>query len=134
MDSKEQRTFSNGISGYVKAGFEPVIDHYSYLNTIDQDKRGQLCVYVGEEMVIDVIMDNGKQAKGARKFDADSVTTIWSSGKSVASVLLAIMVDQGHLVYDKPIAEYWPEFAQNGKEGVTVADMCRHEGGMHRLS
>ena len=102
---------------------------------MDQDKRGQLCVYVGDEMIIDVIMDDKKpNPKDAKPFDADSVTTIFSSGKSVASILIAILVDKGLLSYDKPIAEYWPEFAQNGKENTTIAEMCRHEGGMHRFS
>ena len=119
----------------MKPGFEPVINEYKKFNKLDQDKRGQLCVYVGEELIIDIIMNDQKPNPNDRSpFDADSVTNIFSSGKSVASILLAIMVDKGLLDYNKPIAEYWPEFAQNGKENTTVADMCRHEGGMHRFA
>ena len=47
---------------------------------------------------------------------------------------MAIMVDQGLLKYENPVCEYWPEFAKNGKEKVTVADIMRHEGGMHKFS
>jgi CubicO group peptidase (beta-lactamase class C family) len=56
-----------------------------------------------------------------------------SSGKSVASILIGIMVDKGLLEYNEPVAKYWPEFAQNGKESIKVADIMRHEGGLHKL-
>ena len=32
--------------------------------------------------------------------------------------------------YTEKIASYWPEFGQNGKENITVADLMRHEGGL----
>jgi len=44
------------------------------------------------------------------------------------------MVDQGHLDYSKNVADYWPEFAQAGKESVTVADVMRHEADLYKLS
>ena len=72
--------------------------------------------------------------KDKSKFDEDSITTIFSSGKCVASVLMAILVDQGLIEYEKPVAEYWPEFAQNGKENITVEEVLRHEAGLARIS
>ena len=97
-----------GISGYVKPEYKPVIDYWKTLNKIDQDKRGQVCCYIGDELVIDCIMDNEKTKDG---FNADSITNVWSSGKTVGAILVAIMVDKGLLKYDAPISEYWPEFA-----------------------
>lgn len=47
---------------------------------------------------------------------------------------MAKMVDLGLLDYDQPIANYWPEFAQNGKENILVRDLMRHESGLARLS
>ena len=41
-----------------------------------------------------------------------------------------MLADRGHLRYDQRIAELWPDFAQNGKEGITVADLMRHEAGL----
>lgn len=34
------------------------------------------------------------------------------------------------LEYDKPIATYWPEFAQNGKEQMTLRHVLSHQSGM----
>ena len=43
------------------------------------------------------------------------------------------MKDQGHLSYEEKVCTYWPEFAQNGKENITVADVMRHEAGMEKF-
>ena len=55
---------------------------------------------------------------------------IYSSGKCVAAILMAIMRDKGLIEYDAPVHKYWPEFAQNGKEHITVQDVLRHESGL----
>ena len=44
------------------------------------------------------------------------------------------MVDQGRLNYSDPVSNYWPEFAQNGKGELKVADVLMHEGGMSKFS
>ena len=59
---------------------------------------------------------------------------IWSSGKTIAAILIAIMRDQGHIDYTQPVAQYWPEFAQNGKENILVEDILRHDSGLHIFS
>ena len=64
---QESKTFTCGISGYVKTGFEPVISVLERLYKMEQDKRGQLCVYVGEEVVIDVIINNLEPAGNGGK-------------------------------------------------------------------
>jgi CubicO group peptidase (beta-lactamase class C family) len=38
--------------------------------------------------------------------------------------------DKGLFQYEDPIAKHWPEFAQHGKENITIADLMRHEAGM----
>ena len=35
--------------------------------------------------------------------------------------------------YDAKVADYWPEFGANGKEGLTLADILRHEGGLSKF-
>ncbi|KRX10172.1 Beta-lactamase/transpeptidase-like protein [Pseudocohnilembus persalinus] len=44
-----------------------------------------------------------------------------------------LLVDQGLLKYDEKVAKYWPEFAQNGKENITLEQVLRHEGGLARI-
>ena len=40
---------------------------------------------------------------------------------------MAVLVDRGLLDYDKTVASYWPEFAQYGKENVTVRMLLNHQ-------
>jgi len=127
--SKDYKAGKFTITGYVKPGYEPVLKHFCDNFTNKHDKRTQICVYVKNELVIDLY---GK-ITNAKGFDADSKTAIMSSSKSIAAILMALMVDQGVLDYTKPICHYWPEFAQNGKDKVTVADLLRHKGGLHKL-
>ena len=47
---------------------------------------------------------------------------------------MAIAKDLGLLSYEEKVCTYWPEFAQNGKENILVADVMRHESGLDKLA
>ena len=40
-----------------------------------------------------------------------------------------MMVDRGEIEFDAPVARYWPEFAQGGKQAVTIRDAFSHQTG-----
>ena len=60
----------------------------------------------------------------------ENMTTIYSSSKSVAAILLALLHDKGLFQYEDEVDKHWPEF---GKPGTTIADIMRHEGGLPKL-
>jgi CubicO group peptidase (beta-lactamase class C family) len=53
-----------------------------------------------------------------------------STTKGMSAMTLAIANARGWLDYDAPVADYWPEFAQNGKATVTVRQLLGHEAGL----
>lgn len=58
-------------------------------------------------------------------FDLASLT------KPLATSLAVMkLVDQGKLELDQPVAKYWPEFKQNGKEAITSIDLLVHRSGL----
>lgn len=57
----------------------------------------------------------------------------FSTGKGILVTLIHILVSQNLLVYDKTLASYWPAFAQNGKDSVTLRDMLTHESGLFNI-
>jgi CubicO group peptidase (beta-lactamase class C family) len=61
----------------------------------------------------------------------DTMSVSFSTTKGVASTAIHMLADRGQLEYDKPIAMYWPEFAQNGKDKVTVRHLLCHESGLY---
>ena len=59
---------------------------------------------------------------------------IFSSGKCVESIVLAILVDRGLINYDDKVSLHWPEFSKNDKDGITIEDVLRHESGLARFN
>ncbi len=116
------------INGEVRPGFESVRDLFQRSLSPAKDKNVQLCVYVGEKRVVDLWASSGDD-----EFSADSLVNVFSSGKSIESILLAALVDQGLLDFTQPVSTYWPEFTGGGKDALTVADVMRHEAGLAQL-
>ena len=67
------------------------------------------------------------------KYDHESLQNIFSTSKALSSLVVALLADKGLLHYDQPVSELWPEFAQSGKQAITVADVMRHDGGLANL-
>lgn len=118
------------ISGTVASGFEPVRDLYEHNMATLAERNTQLCVFVGDECVVDL----WASAIDDPDFSADSLVNVFSSGKSLEAITMAMLVDRGHLDYDARITDYWPEFgANNGSDSnpeTTIADLMRHEAGL----
>jgi CubicO group peptidase (beta-lactamase class C family) len=53
-----------------------------------------------------------------------------SSTKGLVTLCAQILVDRGELDIDLPVAHYWPEFSQAGKEGVLVRHVLTHTSGV----
>ncbi len=60
----------------------------------------------------------------------DTIACVYSTGKAVLALLIAREVSRGRLNYDAPVAQYWPAFAANGKEDITVAQAMSHQDGL----
>jgi len=56
-----------------------------------------------------------------------------STTKGIASTLIHIMADRGLLEYDAPVARYWPEFGQAGKQGITLRNVLAHQSGLYHI-
>lgn len=65
-----------------------------------------------------------------RPFDDRTLTPVFSTTKAIAAIMVARLVDQGRLDYGQPVAEVWPEFAENGKAEVTVEQALSHQAGL----
>ncbi|NKB99578.1 MAG: serine hydrolase [Pseudomonadales bacterium] len=91
-----------------------------------KERNTQLCVYVDELCVVDL----WAKETADTDFDGDSLVNVFSSGKSLEAILLAVLCDRGLLNYDAKIAVYWPEFGACNKGDTSVADLMRHEAGL----
>ena len=125
------------IDGYVAPGWDGVQDAFSKNFADGQEVQAQLCITRGDgESLVDLMGVNSSVAaaaasnKSADEYTLDTVQPIWSCGKNLEVLIVAILVDRGLVQYDDPICKHWPAFAKQGKEGITIADLMRHSAGM----
>lgn len=90
-------------------------------------------MYVGDVCICNIYCEVEDKKRKAPDFNQDSLLPVFSSGKTVGSVLIAILVDQGLLDYNEPVAKYWPEFANNGKDKILLKDVLRHDARLPSL-
>lgn len=56
---------------------------------------------------------------------------IFSAGKPLVAVAVAVLEERGTLDVDASVASFWPEFAQAGKGDITVLDVLLHRSGLY---
>lgn len=61
---------------------------------------------------------------------SDTLLTIFSASKAVISTAFHILSERGLFEYDRPVADYWPEFAVAGKKAITIAQVMNHTAGI----
>lgn len=117
------------VNGHVAKGYETVQEMFKKNVETGREREAQLCVYVDGEKVVDL----WGSAEGDTTYTADTLQCIFSSSKAVTAIAVAQLAQRGLLNYSNPVANYWPEFGQNLKAEITIADMLKHEGGMPHL-
>ena len=58
------------------------------------------------------------------------MVVVHSATKGLAAMTLAVAHSRGWLDYEERVATYWPEFAQQGKETITVRQLLAHQAGL----
>ncbi len=95
------------------------------------DGGAAVTVFHRGEPVVDLW--GGVRTDDGDPWEADTLAMCFSTTKGVASAALHLQVEKGLVDYDERVATYWPEFAQNGKENITVRHVLSHSAGLHRL-
>ena len=72
-------------------------------------------------------------AARTRAWERDTLVNVWSTSKGPTALCAHILADRGLLDLDAPVADYWPEFAAAGKEGVLVRHLLSHRAGLAGL-
>ncbi|GBG28441.1 Beta-lactamase domain-containing protein 2 [Hondaea fermentalgiana] len=123
-----KRAVSCSVEGEVAPGFEAV--RAAFQQNVDEglERGAQFVAYYKGKKVVDLA---GGTLPG---YNANSHQVIFSNSKTLSAIVVAKAVAAGRLQYEARVSEYWPEFAQNGKEDITVADVLRHDSGLPYFS
>jgi CubicO group peptidase (beta-lactamase class C family) len=122
-------TEGNMISGYVKPGFEAVRKAFEENFGRRNELGAACCIYNKGEKVVDLWGGIRNEATG-EPWEEDTMVLVWSTTKGLSALAMALAHSRGLYDYDEPVSKYWPEFAQNGKEKITVRQLMAHQAGL----
>ena len=88
----------------------------------------QVAVYLEGKLVVDAWA-----APKERPVDGRTLFPFFSTGKGIAATAVHRLVERGVLSWDDPIAQHWPDFAAEGKGGITVRHVLNHISGLPML-
>lgn len=117
------------VEGDFDDRFAPVVDAFA-ANFAERDEVGaSLCITHEGATVVDVWGGIADPATGA-PWQRDTLSIVHSCTKGAVALCAHVLASQGKLDVEAPVAEYWPEFARNGKERATVRMMLDHSVGV----
>ena len=115
--------------GFVSPKFERVRTEFIN-NFTNRGELGAACaVYFDGEMVVD-LWGGIRDAKSGDDWKEDTLVHVFSTTKGIAALTVAAAVSRGLFSYADKIAGYWPEFAQNGKENITIRELMSFQSGL----
>jgi len=120
---------SHVVEGQVSAGFEAVRDAFADNFARRHELGGACSVYYRGHKVVDLWGGIRNRVTG-EPWERDTMVVVHSATKGLAAMTLAIAHSRGWIDYEERVATYWPEFAQQGKEKVTVRQLLAHQAGL----
>lgn len=117
------------IEGTVSPGWEAVREAFVENFRRRGERGGACCIYQHGAKVVDLWGGVRDRASGA-PWQPDTMVVVHSATKGMAAMVMALAHSRGWLEHDVPVCRYWPEFAQNGKEEITVRQLLAHQAGL----
>ena len=69
-------------------------------------------------------------ARHEKPWEADTLVLVWSATKGIGSACVLHLLQERRIGIDRTVAEFWPEFAQAGKEKITLAQLLSHQAAL----
>lgn len=120
------------VQGYVSPGFERVREVFISNLARRRELGGACCAYYRGDKVVDLWGGIRNKATG-EPWQRDTMVIIYSATKGLAAMAMALAHSRGLIDYDERVSAYWPEFAQRGKDGITVRTLLAHQAGLFAL-
>ncbi|VDM44650.1 unnamed protein product, partial [Toxocara canis] len=96
-------------------------------SVLNKEKEGlALAVYCNGELLAD-LYGGYADRQSSRPWNSDTLAAVFSTGKALGSLIVAMLVSRDRLQYEEQVAKYWPAFAANGKESITVQSIMEHK-------
>jgi CubicO group peptidase (beta-lactamase class C family) len=117
------------ISGFAPPRFSKVKDAFAANFEEGLELGARFTLVEAGEVVLD-LWAGFADRKQTKPFDTKTLAPIFSTGKAIAALLIARLVDQGKLDYAQTVASVWPEFGEAGKAAITIEQVMSHQEGL----
>lgn len=111
--------------GFVEPGFEAVREAFERNFAEESEVGAAFAAYLHGNPVVDLWGGVADSLSG-RPWERDTLQMIASGTKALVAVCVLLLLQRCELDLDAPVADYWPEFAANEKDGILVRDVVSH--------
>jgi CubicO group peptidase (beta-lactamase class C family) len=119
------------IGGHIEPGFAAVERAFAQNFEAGHETGAAFCLHVDGRKVVDLY--GGSFDRNDRPYDQDTLQLVFSSTKGATAACANLLAQRGELDLESPVARYWPEFAQFGKEEIPVLFLLSHQAGLPAL-
>jgi CubicO group peptidase (beta-lactamase class C family) len=103
-------------------------------NFLESDELGaQFCLMQHGEVLLD-LKGGWADRKRTKPVSADTLFSVYSSGKAMAALVIAWLAEEDRLGYNQVVSTLWPEFSQAGKGNLTIAEVMSHQSGLSGIT
>jgi CubicO group peptidase (beta-lactamase class C family) len=117
------------IQGSCASEFVGIRDAFERNFALRKEIGAAVAVWVDGDLVVN-LWGGSADAAGTRPWQQNTLSTVLSSTKGLTSTCVHQLADRGELDLQAPVARYWPEFGQAGKEAITLAMVMSHRSGV----
>ncbi len=117
------------VGGDVDEGYGKVADAFRRNLSGGREVGAAVAVYRDGRKVVD-LWGGLRDGAGQQPWERDTLVTVFSATKGVSALAIAVAASRGLIDYDARVADYWPEFAQAGKNAITVRQLLGHQAGL----
>jgi CubicO group peptidase (beta-lactamase class C family) len=120
------------INGDVSHKFESLRAAFADNFARRHELGGACAAYHRGKKVVD-LWGGVRNKQTGEPWEGRTMVIVYSATKGLAAMTLAIAHSRGWLDYEERVCTYWPEFAQQGKQRVTVRQLLAHQAGLYTL-
>lgn len=117
------------IGGACAPRFARVYDAFAKNFTDRNEVGAAVAVWVDGDLVVN-LWGGFADAHRRRPWRENTLASIFSASKGLTSTCVHLLADRGELDLYAPVAQYWPEFGQAGKQAITIASVLGHRSGV----
>src|SRR5256885_1758770 len=120
------------VDGECAPRFAAVRETFAANFAMGRETGASFAATVDGELVVD-LWGGYADAARTRPWERDTIVNVFSTTKAMTALCAHLLVDRGLLDLSAPVAHYWPEFAQAGKERITTRHLLTHSAGLAAL-